>query len=135
MAKKRMVLRFPPGLVNKPITYKLVKDYDLVLNILRARVMPNEQGMLVTELSGTKANLDKGIKYLLDSGVEIQPLARDIKWDKKKCTHCTACVPLCPTEAFVVDEKSRKISFDKKKCIACEVCVKACPYRAITIVF
>ena len=135
MAKKRMVLRFPPELVNKPVTYKLVKDYNLVLNILRARIMPNEQGMVVTELSGAKADLEKGIKYLSDSGIEIQPLARDIKWDRKKCIHCTVCVPLCPTETFVVDKKSREISFDKTKCIACEACVKACPYRAITIVF
>ena len=135
MMKKRVVLRFPPGLVNKPVTYKLAKDYDLVLNILRARVMPNEKGMLVLELSGTKENVRKGIKYLSDSGIEIQSLAQDITWDEKKCTHCTACVPVCPTGVFSVDKKTRKISFDKEKCIACELCIKVCPYGAISIIF
>ena len=135
MAKKKIVLRFPQGLVNKPITYRLVKDYNLILNILRARVMPNEKGRLVVELSGAKENLEKGIKYLIGCGVEIQPLAQNIKWDKRKCTHCTACIPLCPTEAFSVDRETMKVSFDKDKCIACELCIKACPYGAIRIVF
>ena len=135
MAKKRVVLRFPPGLANKPLTYKLVKDYNLVLNILRARVMPNERGMLVLELSGARQNVEKGVKYLADSGIEIQSLAQDIKWDKKKCTHCTVCVPLCPTQAFSVDRKTMQVAFAKDKCIACELCIKACPYGAINIIF
>lgn len=36
MAKRRLVLTFPPRLVEEPITYRLIKDYDLVVNILKA---------------------------------------------------------------------------------------------------
>ena len=32
--KKRMVLRFPAGTVNEPVTYTLIKEYDVLINIL-----------------------------------------------------------------------------------------------------
>jgi len=131
MPKKRIVLTFPHSLLDKPITYHLVKDYDLVLNILKARVTPEEEGLLVLELTGKKINLDNGIKYLHNSGVSIQPLARDIKWNEKKCVHCTACITICPAGAFSVDRQTMEVSFDKDKCIACELCVKLCPYHAM----
>jgi ferredoxin len=134
MVKKKIVITFPHQLVEKPITYHLVKDYDLVVNIMKARVMPNEEGLLVVELTGKKENLEKGIKYLKGIGVNIQALANDIKWDKKKCIHCTECVGICPTKALSVDRKTMKVTFDKKKCIACGLCVDVCPYHAIEII-
>ena len=56
MVSKRIVLKFPPNLIDQPIVYKLVKEYDLVFNILRARVTPKEEGELVIELQGKKQN-------------------------------------------------------------------------------
>ena len=135
MLKKRYVLTFPTNLLHEPITYHLIKDYDLIVNILRARVNPSEEGLLVLELEGGKSKLDEAVKYLQDLGVELQPLGRDIRWNEKACIHCTACIAICPTGAFKVDNKTRKVTFDKDKCIACELCVKACPYDAIEIEF
>lgn len=135
MAKRRLVLTFPPKLVEEPITYRLIKDYDLVVNILRAKISPQEEGRLMIEIRGDKEAVNKGIDYLKELGVSIQPLARDIRWLENKCTHCTVCVPLCPTEAIVVDRERMEISFDKDKCIACGACIPACPYRAIEILF
>ncbi|MFH1855980.1 MAG: NIL domain-containing protein [Candidatus Omnitrophota bacterium] len=133
MTKKRYVLTFPHNLLDKPITYHLIKDYDLVVNILRARVNPNEEGLLVLELEGKRQKLDEAIKYLQNLGVNLQPLTKDIKWNEKACIHCTACISVCPAGAFKRDEKTHKVIFDKNKCIACELCVKACPYHAIEI--
>ncbi len=135
MLKKRYVLTFPTNLLHEPITYHLIKDYDLIVNILRARVNPNEEGLLVLEVEGTRSELESAVKYLQNLGVGLQPLARDIKWNEKVCTHCTACIAMCPTSAFKVDKKTRRVTFDKNKCIACELCVKACPYGAIEIEF
>ena len=64
MAPHRIVLKFPHSLLDQPIVYRLVKDYDLELNILKAHVTPEEEGLLVLELKGTKANYDKGSAYL-----------------------------------------------------------------------
>ncbi len=135
MVKRRLVLTFPPKLVEEPITYRLIKDYDLVVNILRAKISPEEEGRLMIELSGEKGALKRGMDYLNGLNVNIQPLARDIRWLEKKCTHCTVCVSLCPTEAIVVDRNSMEISFNKDKCIVCGACIPACPYKAIEILF
>ncbi len=135
MAKKRIVLTFPHDLVGQPITYHLVKDYGLMLNILRAVVRPSEEGRMVLELEGPKKSLDDGISYLKGLGVEIQPLANDIKWHEDRCTHCTACVPVCPTQAMAVSRQAMEVSFVKERCIACELCISVCPYKAMEIQF
>ena len=135
MQKKRIVLTFPPNLLEQPITYHLVKDYDLMINILSAKVTPREEGKLVMEISGKKKLVDEGLQYLSNLGVNIQPLAKDIAWYKEKCTHCTACITICPSGALALDRKEMLISFTKDKCIACELCIPACPYKAIEIQF
>lgn len=133
MQKKRVVLTFPPSLVGQPITYHLVKDYDLMLNILRATVTPNEQGRLVLELTGLRKQLEDGIAYMKALGVEVQPLAQDIRWHEDKCTHCTACIPACPTQAMSLDRATMEVSFSKDRCIACELCIPVCPFRALEV--
>ena len=133
MISKRIVLKFPPKLVDKPIVYKLVKDFDLIFNILRARVTPKEEGELVIELKGDKEKYAEGMKYLKDLGVKIQPLSQDVTRDEERCTHCGACITICPTDAFYMDKKTMKVLFDPEKCIACELCVKGCPPRAMKV--
>ena len=34
MATKRLVLNFPANLIDQPLTYQLIKKYDLMVNIL-----------------------------------------------------------------------------------------------------
>jgi len=133
MISKKIVLRFPPKLVDKPIVYKLVKDFDLVFNILRARVTPKEEGELVIELKGNKERYAEGMKYLKELGVKIQPLSQDVTRDEERCTHCGACITICPTGAFYMDKKTMQVIFDTAKCIACELCVKGCPPRAMKV--
>jgi ferredoxin len=135
MRKKRVVLTFPPNLIDQPIAYHLIKDYDLMVNILRGTITPREQGRLVVELSGKRGDVDKGMAYLTGLGIEVQPLAQDIKWHEKKCTHCTACIPICPPSALALDREKMLVSFDKDKCIACELCIPVCPYKAVEIQF
>jgi len=135
MVSKRIVLHFPHRLVDQPIVYKLVKDFDLSFNILKASVTPQEEGLMVLELSGSEQNFDKGVEYLQSCGVRIQPLSQDIVRNEAKCTDCGVCVPICPTQALTVDPASRKVHFDDTKCIACELCVKICPTRAMEVHF
>ena len=135
MVSKRIVLTFPHKLLDQPIVYKLVKEYDLVFNILQAKITPAEEGLMVLELKGTKEHYADGIKYLTGLGVTIQPLSQDVTRDEERCTHCGACITVCPTEALYVDKKTMKVIFDSEKCIACELCVKACPPRAMIVKF
>lgn len=132
---KRIVLHFPRRLIDEPIVYKLVKDFNLTFNILKASVTPGEEGLLVMELSGEPRDYDKGIKYLTDVGVRIQSLSQDVVRNEMRCTHCGACITVCPTGAFSFEPKTRKILFDQGKCVVCEMCVKACPPRAMELYF
>lgn len=135
MISKRIVLHFPHRLVDQPIIYKLVKEHDLQFNILKAYVTPQEEGLMVIELIGKDENYNRGIEYLQSTGVRIQPLSQDVIRNETKCTDCGVCVPICPTDALVVDPLTRKVHFYDTKCIACELCVKICPTRAMEVHF
>src|SRR3972149_10732499 len=130
MISKRIGLRFPPRLVDRPIVCKLVKDYDLEFNILKAYVTLREEGLLVLELSGDDKKYQEGMQYLREAGVGIQPLSEYIVRNERRCSHCGVCVPICPAGALVVEPLTRKVHFYDNKCIACELCVKACPLGA-----
>lgn len=135
MISKRIVLRFPNRLIDQPIVYKLVKDYNLEFNILKAYVTPREEGLLVLELKGEDEDYNEGISYLTRIGVRVQPLSQNIIRNNERCTHCGACVTICPTGALVLDTITRKVHFYDNKCIACELCVPACPPRAMEVHF
>lgn len=135
MKKKRIVLHFPHNLIDKPIAYHLVKEYNLVFNILQARITPNEEGLMVLELSGEDKDYARGIKFLQEQGVKVQTLSHDVKRDEKRCTHCGACIAVCPTPALYVDRKTMEVIFDIEQCIACELCVPACPPHAMEVKF
>ena len=132
---RRLVLHFPPRLVDKPLVSRLVKDFNLNFNILKASVSPGEEGLLVMELTGERVDYDKGVKYLTDIGVKIQPLSHDVVRDETRCTHCGACITLCPTGAFALEKGTRKVKFDHNKCVVCELCIKACPPHAMDLRF
>jgi len=132
---KRIVLHFPRQLVNRPIVSRLVKDFDLDFNILKASITPEEEGLLVLELIGEQKDYNQGIKYLTDSGVIIQALSQDIVRNEERCTQCGACVTICPTGAFELNLATREVTFHNEKCIACGICLTACPPRAMEVHF
>jgi ferredoxin len=132
---KKIVLKFPRRLADKAIVYRLVKDYNLEFNILKASITPSEEGLMVMELVGTEEDHRRGMDYLLQSGVQVQPLSKDILWKEDRCTHCGACTVLCPSGALIMDRKTMRVSFDSGQCVACAICVKPCPPRAIEVHF
>ncbi|MEW6668351.1 MAG: NIL domain-containing protein [Thermodesulfobacteriota bacterium] len=135
MANKRLVLNFPPHLIDQPVTFELVRKYNLKINILRARITPREQGRLVIEVSGSKKDLEAGLKFLQEMNVQVDSLAQDVRFHEERCTECSACTSICPTGALSVARPEMHVSFNREKCIACELCVPACPYQVMEIVF
>jgi ferredoxin len=135
VVSKRIVLRFPKRIVERPIICRLVKDYDLEFNILKALVTPEEEGLLILELSGEQEEYDNGIRYLTKTGVKIQSLSQDVLRNEERCTHCGACVTICPSGAFELDPTTRLVNFRNEKCVACGLCIKACPPRAMEVHF
>lgn len=133
MYSKKIVIRYTPEVVQEPVIYQLVKKYDLVFNILKARIFPRREGVIVLELSGSKDNFDHGIRFLKEMGLKVEPLSKSVSQNFDKCVHCGACTAFCPTGALSFEEKTSKVIFDPEKCNGCEICVSACPIRAMEI--
>jgi len=133
MFTKKVVIRYMPDVVEQPIIYQLVKKYDLIVSILKARIFPRREGVLVVEMSGTKENFDGGIRYLKDLGLRVEPLSKSVSQNIDKCVHCGACTAFCPTEALSMDRATAKVLFDAEKCNGCEFCVTACPASAMEV--
>jgi len=133
MIKRKLVLSFPENIVTKPITYKLVKEFNLGFNILRAEITPNMEGKMLIELNGDKTQIEEAIKYLISTGVTVKEAAKDIIIDKNLCIDCGICTSICITQALTLDSKTHKLKFDKEKCILCELCLDSCPLSAIKV--
>ena len=131
MYSKILILRFPRTEVRKPIVCYLVKDYDLIFNILNAAILPRKEGIMVLELSGTRKNFKEGIKFLKSQGVQVQNASQEVKRDTNKCTQCGACTAVCPTGALYIVRPEMAVEFDETKCSVCELCIPACPSRAM----
>jgi L-aspartate semialdehyde sulfurtransferase ferredoxin len=133
MISKKYALDFPAGLTSKPVTFRLVKDFDLVVNILRARIDPEDVGRLVVELTGEELMIHKGLDYLRGQGVAVEAHTRDIVWDAEQCVNCGACTAICKPRALRIGPDEWKLDFDKGKCVVCGICVEACPVGAIKV--
>ncbi len=133
MYSKKIVIRYEADIVDKPIVYSLVKDFDLAFNIMRARISPRREGLVVLDLTGKKKNFDRAIRYLKNLGLNVEPLSKSVVQNIDKCVHCGACLAFCTTSALFIDKETMKVKFDPEKCNGCALCVKACPPRAMEI--
>ncbi len=133
MKQMKVVLNFPENVVEDPVTYHLIVDYGVQVNILRASIDPGKQGMMVVELRGDENQISQGLNYLERVGVQVEPLAEEIRHLEDRCASCTACLPHCPTQALEVDRESWYVSFEPEKCILCLSCLEVCIYSAISV--
>ncbi len=133
--KKRIILRFKRNTIDKPIVYRLAKDFNLVFNILRANISPRAESIMVLEIEGTDEDFEKGIEYLKSLNIEPEPIEQDIQRSEQKCVHCGVCTSVCAPEALHLDRASMRVLFDYEKCVACELCVKVCPVKAMNVFF
>ena len=131
MSPKRIVLRFASDISVKPIVYRLVKDYDLVVNIVRADVNPQKEGTMVLEVIGDQS--EEGLTYLRGLGVSVEDLKQGVVRNEEKCVMCGACTGLCPTGALYMERPSMNVGFDGDQCIVCMLCTKICPMKAMEV--
>lgn len=127
------VLKFPKEIVDQPIICKLVKEFDVEFNILKATIDLQNEGILVLELRGQKGNVEKGLAYLKQQGVQADRVATTISRDYDSCVQCGLCTGICPTEALFVERPLMGVAFDPDKCTGCGLCVSVCPVRAMQV--
>jgi ferredoxin len=124
-------IRFPKEISDKPIIYRLIKEYDIEVNILRANILPQREGILIIEMAGAKSNIKEGLEYLKQLGVNIERLATRIRRDEERCFQCGACTGVCPVDALYIRRQDMAVLFDADKCTGCNQCVLICPVRAM----
>jgi len=133
MNKIKVTMRFSANDITVPVTYHLVKDYDLMVNILNADISLNKIGTLVVDIAGEEENIKKGLEYVRSLGVDVKIFNKNIIWEADKCIHCGACTAVCPSGALAMDKTDWSLTFDREKCLICGLCVKACPINVMNI--
>jgi NAD-dependent dihydropyrimidine dehydrogenase PreA subunit len=136
VSTRRLLLYFPRSETEKPIVYHLVKDYDLVINIFRAKVTPEEYGYLVLDVTGSEENIARGVEFVRTLNVQVDEAQKGVRWDRERCTMCTNCIPHCPTKALHVSERATmEVAFAGELCVECLSCLENCPYGACSSIF
>ncbi|MQG65837.1 MAG: FeS-binding protein [SAR202 cluster bacterium] len=77
MVTKRVKFTFPQELIKEPVIYKLGVDFGIVTNIRRADIR-DDMGWVVLELEGESGVVDDGLKWVISTGVRVDPIAGDI---------------------------------------------------------
>ena len=94
---QNVILRYAPDLVGDPIVYLLVKEYDLIPNIIKASVNPDKEGYILLGLTGEKENYKRAIERLQEIGISVQSLVDRVNWDEDKCTQCGCLLYTSPS--------------------------------------
>lgn len=77
MMKKRVKLTFPQQLIKEPVIFTMAKQFNVMPNIRRARVTETV-GEMILELEGAAQNLEQGIQWLKEKGIEVELAEGDV---------------------------------------------------------
>ncbi len=72
MPKRMVTLIFPETLVTEPVIYRLSRQFKIIPNVRRARVT-EKAGEVMLELEGEEEELNKGVAYLNNLGIRVEP--------------------------------------------------------------
>jgi ABC-type methionine transport system ATPase subunit len=75
--KRRVRLTFPQHLIKEPVIFTMAKQFNVVPNIRRARVTETV-GEMVLELEGAEEDIDKGVQWLREKGLDIELAQGDV---------------------------------------------------------
>jgi len=132
MEQRSVILNFPKESIEQPVISNVIKKFGIDINILQAKISPEEDGYMFAIIKGDAKSLKESLSYIKKLGVITKLLDDNITKDDKKCTNCGACIAHCIPGALSMDKKSYEILFETEKCIGCELCLSACAYNAIT---
>lgn len=74
MAKRRVLLSFPPELLKEPIIHNLGQQFRVVTNIHLADIT-EDRGWLMLELEGEEKQIEDGLTWVMTKGVRVDPVA------------------------------------------------------------
>ncbi|MCK5764000.1 MAG: 4Fe-4S binding protein [Clostridiales bacterium] len=129
--KTKLKITFPASLTDTPLTYLLIKKFDLKVNILKADIDFNNVGHILYEFTGDQDKIQSTIEYIKSLGIACESIKSTIKIDENLCTDCGLCTSVCFSKSLSIGAPDWTLSFDTDKCIGCNHCIPFCPSRAI----
>ena len=73
MSAVRVRLTFPEHLIKEPVIARVVKEFDVMPNIRRAKV-EESVGWIVCELGGEHDRIERSIAWMRELGVDVDLL-------------------------------------------------------------
>ena len=70
MSGVRVRLTFPEHLIKEPVIARMVKEFDVMANIRRAKV-EDSFGWILCELDGDHESIDGAVQWMRELGVEV----------------------------------------------------------------
>jgi ABC-type methionine transport system ATPase subunit len=74
ITERKVRLRYPQHLLDRPLIYGLISDFHLLTNILEANV-DAEQGVLLLTVRGEAHEVQEGLAWMVKQGVEVEVLS------------------------------------------------------------
>ncbi|WP_292465229.1 4Fe-4S binding protein [Methanolobus sp.] len=115
--------------VVRPILAESIIETGVLLNVSQAH-FDRSHGEVVADV--LEEHYEKIYHALTSRGARVRRLDAPIEWDEDECVECGACISVCPTRVFSLDE-DYSLKVDQAKCIQCGTCIEMCPHRALTL--
>jgi len=112
--------------------FRSLKEVELAGEIVDAEALidvSHAKGHGACAYGGASKNLSMGCVTGRTRGA-IHALEGGLVWNKRKCTHCGACVRNCPNHAMSFNQK-RELNVFYHNCKLCQHCVLLCPKKGI----
>ncbi|MCH8995262.1 MAG: NIL domain-containing protein [Chloroflexi bacterium] len=77
MGTQRVKFTFAQDLITLPIIYELGKKFNIITNVRRADVT-EDRGWVVLELQGDLEEIERGLEWVAEKGVRVDPVQGDI---------------------------------------------------------
>lgn len=71
METRKLKIDYPLARISEPVITRLVTEFALVPNLLRADVDARKGGWMVTEVTGDPESIDKAVEWMQSHGLTI----------------------------------------------------------------
>lgn len=125
----KIKINISSDIVTSPILSESILETGVLLNVSQAH-FDRSHGEVVADVP--EELFEKIRSALVSRGAVVKRLDTPIEWDEDECVECSACMSVCPTKVFSLDE-DYSLRVDKSKCIQCGTCIEMCPHNALEL--
>ncbi len=125
----KIKINISSDIITKPIMAEAILETGVLLNISQAH-FDRSRGEVVADVLEDK--FEMMCESLTSKGAVVKKLDTPINWDENECVECGACLSVCPTKVFSLDDEFN-LQVDETKCIQCGTCVAMCPHNALSL--